>query len=54
MLRQFNILCYSFITASKSGLSETEIEDILCLDERVLDEVFQFTIPEGINGGWNI
>ena len=37
----------SFITASKSGLSETEIEDILCLDEQVLDEVFKFTVAEG-------
>ena len=35
------------ITASKSGLSETELEDILCLDEEVLDEVFRFSMPEG-------
>ena len=38
---------YSYITASKSGLSETELEDILCLDENVLDEVFRFNLPEG-------
>ena len=37
----------SYITASKSGLSETELEDILCLDEEVLDEVFRFSMPEG-------
>ena len=37
----------SYITASKSGLSETELEDILSLDEEVLDEVFRFSFPSG-------
>lgn len=37
----------SYITASKSGLSENELEDILCLDEEVLQEVFRFQIPQG-------
>lgn len=36
-----------YITASKSGLSESELEDILCLDDRCLEEVFQYHIPEG-------
>lgn len=35
----------SFITASKSGLSESELEDIMSLDELVLHEVFQFNVP---------
>ena len=34
-----------YITASKNGLSESELEDILCLDETVLDEVFKYHIP---------
>ena len=38
----------SYITASKSGLSETELEDILSLDEEVLDEVFRFSNPSGM------
>ena len=37
----------SYITASKSGLSENELEDILCLDEEVLQDVFRFQIPQG-------
>ena len=39
---------FSYITASKSGLSENELEDILCLDEEVLQDVFRFQIPQGI------
>ena len=39
---------YSYITASKSGLSEAELEDILSLDERVLEELFEFHVPKGI------
>ena len=31
-----------FITSSKSGLTESEIEDLLCLDDRVLGEVFSY------------
>ena len=42
-----NFSPFSYITASKSGLSETELEDILCLDEEVLDEVFRFSMPDG-------
>ena len=35
----------SYITSSKAGLSEPELEDILSLDETVLQEIFQFTDP---------
>ena len=31
-----------YITSSKSGLTESEIEDLLCLDDRVLGEVFAY------------
>ena len=34
-----------YITASKSGLSEAELEDLLSLDEKVLNDVFQYHIP---------
>jgi hypothetical protein len=35
-----------YITASKSGLAESELEDLLCLDDRVLGEVFAYHVPE--------
>ena len=35
----------AYITAAKSGLSETELEDILSCDDDVLDEVFDFWLP---------
>ncbi|TRY73174.1 hypothetical protein TCAL_08178 [Tigriopus californicus] len=35
-----------FITASKLGLSESELEDILCLDDLVLTDVFHNFIPQ--------
>ena len=38
---------FSYITASKSGLTEAELEDILSLDERVLEELFEFYVPKG-------
>jgi len=34
-----------YITASKSGLSEAELEDLLSLDEKVLNDVFQYHLP---------
>ena len=34
-----------YLTASKSGLSETEIEDLLSLDDVVLTDVFQYHVP---------
>lgn len=35
----------SYITASKSGLSETELEDLISLDDIVLDDVYQYHMP---------
>ncbi|XP_064648000.1 NACHT and WD repeat domain-containing protein 2-like [Lineus longissimus] len=34
-----------YITASKSGISEAELEDLLSLDEKVLNDVYQYHIP---------
>ena len=35
----------SYITASRSGLSEAELEDLLSLDETVLNDVYQYHLP---------
>ncbi|WAR13694.1 NWD2-like protein [Mya arenaria] len=35
----------SYVTASASGISETELEDLLSLDDTVLTDVFQIHIP---------
>ena len=35
----------AYITASKSGLSESEWEDVLSLDDTVLKDVFQYHVP---------
>uniref|UniRef100_A0A1I8II55 WD_REPEATS_REGION domain-containing protein n=1 Tax=Macrostomum lignano TaxID=282301 RepID=A0A1I8II55_9PLAT len=35
----------SLITASRSGLSEAELEDLLSLDDEVLNDVFQYHLP---------
>ncbi|CAH1788936.1 unnamed protein product [Owenia fusiformis] len=34
-----------YVTASKSGLSESELEDLLSLDEKVLNDVYQYHLP---------
>ena len=34
-----------YLTASKSGLSEAELEDLLSLDEKVLNDVYQYHLP---------
>jgi len=39
----FHALAY--ITASKSGLSEAELEDLISLDDIVLDDVYQYHMP---------
>ncbi|XP_052126754.1 NACHT and WD repeat domain-containing protein 2, partial [Frankliniella occidentalis] len=39
----FHALAY--ITAAKSGLSESELEDLISLDDRVLDDVYQYHMP---------
>ncbi|XP_043227949.1 NACHT and WD repeat domain-containing protein 2-like isoform X1 [Amphibalanus amphitrite] len=35
----------AYITASKSGLSESELEDLISLDDKVLDDVYQYHLP---------
>jgi len=35
----------SYLTASKNGLSDVELEDVLSLDEEVLNDVFQHWLP---------
>ena len=35
----------AYITASRNGLSETELEDVLSLDDEVLTDVFQYHVP---------
>lgn len=35
----------AYITASKSGLTGTEIEDLLSCDDKVLDDVYQYWTP---------
>lgn len=34
-----------YVTAAKSGLTETELEDVLSCDDDVLDDVYQFWTP---------
>ncbi|XP_033746932.1 NACHT domain- and WD repeat-containing protein 1-like [Pecten maximus] len=34
-----------YLTASKSGLSESELEDVLSCDDDVLNDVYQFWVP---------
>jgi len=36
---------FGFITASKAGLAETELEDLLSIDDQVLQDVFQYWLP---------
>ena len=35
----------SYVTASRNGLSDTELEDVLSLDDTVLNDVFQHWLP---------
>ncbi|TKR88811.1 hypothetical protein L596_012996 [Steinernema carpocapsae] len=35
----------SYITAARSGLSDSELEDLISLDDRVLDDVYQYHLP---------
>ena len=35
----------SYVTASKNGLSEPEIEDLISLDDKVLDDIYQYHLP---------
>eukprot|EP01099_Mayorella_cantabrigiensis_P001340 TRINITY_DN1584_c0_g1_i1.p1 TRINITY_DN1584_c0_g1~~TRINITY_DN1584_c0_g1_i1.p1 ORF type:complete len:1631 (+),score=403.07 TRINITY_DN1584_c0_g1_i1:456-4895(+) len=36
---------FSYISASKEGLSESELEDVLALDDIVLDDIYQYWVP---------
>ncbi|CAF2694205.1 unnamed protein product [Rotaria sp. Silwood2] len=36
---------FSYITASKSGISEAELEDLISLDETVLNDIYQYHLP---------
>ena len=35
----------AYVTASKNGVSEPEIEDLISLDDRVLDDIYQYHLP---------
>ena len=35
----------SYVTAAKSGLSESELEDLISLDDKVLDDIYQYHLP---------
>ncbi len=43
--RMFVTHALSYITASKNGLSDAELEDVLSLDDIVLNDVFIHWIP---------
>lgn len=43
----FHALAY--ITAAKSGLSESELEDLISLDDKVLDDVYQYHVLQIIS-----
>ena len=35
----------AYVTAAKSGVSESEIEDLISLDDKVLDDIYQYHLP---------
>ena len=35
----------AYVTAGKSGVSETEVEDFISLDDKVLDDIYQYHLP---------
>jgi hypothetical protein len=35
----------AYVTASKNGISEPEIEDLISLDDKVLDDIYQYHLP---------
>ena len=35
----------AYVTAARSGLSETECEDLISLDDKVLDDIYQYHLP---------
>lgn len=36
---------FSYITSSKSGVSEPELEDLISLDDEVLNDIYQYHLP---------
>ena len=36
---------FGYITASKSGVSEAELEDLISLDDKVLNDIYQYHLP---------
>ena len=35
----------AYVTAAKNGVSETELEDLISLDDKVLDDIYQYHLP---------
>ncbi|KAI1720798.1 NACHT domain-containing protein [Ditylenchus destructor] len=35
----------SYITAARSGISDSELEDLISLDDKVLDDIYQYHLP---------
>ncbi|GMT33781.1 hypothetical protein PFISCL1PPCAC_25078, partial [Pristionchus fissidentatus] len=35
----------SYITAARSGISDSEVEDLISLDDKVLDDIYQYHLP---------
>ena len=35
----------AYITSTKNGISEPEIEDLISLDDKVLDDIYQYHLP---------
>lgn len=35
----------AYVTASKNGLGETEVEDLISIDETVLNDIYQYHLP---------
>ena len=44
--RNFCSYALAFLTFSKSGVSSTELEDLLSIENEVLKDVFQYSDPE--------
>ena len=50
-IHQYDYFCdqvshaLAYVTAAKSGVSETELEDLISLDDKVLDDIYQYHLP---------
>ena len=36
---------FAYCTAAKNGVSEPEVEDLISLDDKVLDDIYQYHLP---------